>query len=66
MSLDEDDAWRLEANLTRQLTRNTLDTPLAGTYNKDLGHVLLRQSNDTQAFSLLNPICMSHEKLSEK
>lgn len=62
MSLDEDDAWRLEANLTRQLTRNTLDTPLAGTYNKDLGHVLLRQSNDTQAFSLLNPICMSHEK----
>ncbi|EFO64017.1 Hypothetical protein GLP15_4197 [Giardia lamblia P15] len=61
-SLDEDDAWRLEANLTRQMTKNTLDTPLLGNHNKDFGNILLRQSNDNQAFSLLNPICMPHER----
>lgn len=63
MSLDEDDAWRLEANLSRQMTK---DTPAMSSmvlpHNKDLGHVLFRQSDDGQAFSLLNPICMPHEK----
>ncbi|KWX15184.1 hypothetical protein QR46_0808 [Giardia duodenalis assemblage B] len=62
MSLDEDDAWRLEANLSRQMTKDTPDVPLAGQASKDFGHVLFRQPNDSQAFSLLNPICMPHEK----
>lgn len=62
MSLDEDDAWRLEANLSRQLIKNSTVSSITHSNNKDFGHVSFRQSDDSQAFSLLNPICMPHEK----